>query len=198
MTKGEGRDKVGSVWSMFWGCKNRQASTMKATVFIRRDTDYALRALSHLADLDGQRASGGDIAERCEIPRSFAYKILKRMCEAGIVTSRTGRTGGFHLSRDAGEVSLGAVVGAVQGSIEVSRCALDPKVCVRSGDCPLCMEWQRMQDQLSSYLERTTLRDIARSFERSKSTQGSKSTRGSKSTKGSKRGRSDKAGGRGS
>ncbi len=66
---------------------------------IRRDTDYAIRGLVQLARIGKGPTPCQVIAGACDIPRSFAYKILRRMARAGFVSSRGGRFGGFALRR---------------------------------------------------------------------------------------------------
>jgi len=135
----------------------------RGTTLIRRDTDYALRALIHLAGQENGGVPGTRLAEACGIPRSFAYKILKRMCNEGIVASRTGRNGGFRLGRDPKRIFLSDVITAVQGSVGVSLCVLDPDVCRRSRTCALSAEWRKVQRQLTAFLDDTSVYDLLRS-----------------------------------
>ena len=130
---------------------------------IRQDTDYALRALVHLAVQESDGVPGAKVAAACGIPRSFAYKILKRMCNEGIVASRTGRNGGFRLGRDPKRIFLSDVITAVQGSVGVSSCVLDPQVCRRSRACALSAEWRKVQHRLTAFLDGTSVYDLLRS-----------------------------------
>lgn len=127
---------------------------------IRRHTDYAIRALLHLADSDGQTLTGSGLAEYCDIPLSFAYKVLKMLGRADIVVSRRGRPGGFRLSRRPEDVSLRDVVEALQGPVSVSQCVLDPSVCDRSETCPVSATWSELQHDMVRFFEATTLADL--------------------------------------
>ena len=127
---------------------------------IRRDTDYAIRALLHLA-LSGKGAmSCSALAKAAGIPRSFAYKILKRMADANIVASRNGRTGGFRLKKNPKRIFLRAVVEAVQGQVAVSKCVLDLRACPRRESCPLTARWSKLEHSILDFLDRTTLNDL--------------------------------------
>jgi len=131
---------------------------------IRRDTDYAIRGLVHLASVNADMTSCGQLAEATGIPKSFAHKILKRLADAGLIFSSTGRTGGFRLSKDPKRIALRDVVEAVQGPVSVSRCVTDPAACGNSSTCPLSKKWRKLQDALSQFLTDTTLDDILRSM----------------------------------
>jgi len=130
---------------------------------IRRDTDYAIRSLLYLAGESEQSATCAAIGKACAIPRSFAHKILKRLANAGLVTSRTGRAGGFRLAKDLAKITLGEVVAIMQGPLSVSRCVSVPESCERSSECPVSAAWGRIERQLADVLDDTTLGAIAAS-----------------------------------
>lgn len=127
---------------------------------IRRDTDYAIRALLYLAGREGESASCRQLAEACDIPQSFAHKILRKLANASLVASRAGRAGGFRLDRDPRQVSLHEVLNAIQGPVAVSRCVREPKTCPRRPGCPLSVQWSKLQDSLVGLLDDTTLQDL--------------------------------------
>ena len=58
---------------------------------LNRKTDYALVALSDMADRLGQWASARDIAERGGVPAALLMNVMKTLQGAGIVHSRAGR-----------------------------------------------------------------------------------------------------------
>lgn len=127
---------------------------------IRRDTDYAIRGLLHLARSNGRRLSCTTLARVCNVPRSFAHKILRRLTTARIVNSCTGRSGGFALNRPPEAIHLSHVVNAIQGSIAISRCVVNPRVCSLSDGCPLSTKWYELQSRIVQFLENTTLQDV--------------------------------------
>ena len=73
---------------------------------IRRNTDYAIRALVHLAINSGQVVSAGEIAASQEVPLDFLQKILQKFVRKGLVRSHRGIQGGFSLSREPGQVTV--------------------------------------------------------------------------------------------
>lgn len=127
---------------------------------IRTDSDYALRAMLHLA---GQKewVSCATLAEAEGIPRSFAHKILRRMVAAGLVTSWPGRAGGFRLAVAAGKITLRDILDVVQGPLIVRRCVAASSSCPRGRRCALSARWKGLQRQITSFFEGTTLADMS-------------------------------------
>lgn len=53
------------------------------------------------------------VAERHEIPLAFLEQIAHRLCQAGLLTSRRGPSGGLRLGRSPADIRLGDVLRAV-------------------------------------------------------------------------------------
>ena len=126
---------------------------------IRRDTDYAIRALVHLAGED-TFVSGPVLARRCKLPGSFTHKIMKRLVRAGLVRSRAGRAGGFTLARKPAQIALADVVEAVQGSVNVRPCVVEPRLCSNSSLCDVSRQWIELQESINRFFEQTTLDNL--------------------------------------
>jgi Rrf2 family protein len=79
---------------------------------------YALRALAHLAALEGNTwVASHDIARPCGIPEDFLLKVLKRLATAGLLHSLKGPNGGYRLARPAKSITLLEIVEAVDGPV---------------------------------------------------------------------------------
>lgn len=89
-------------------------------MLITKETDYALRILRTLST--GGCYTAADISEREEVPKKFAYKILKKMEKAGLVTITLGARGGFSLGCDLKQVTLFELVNAVEKRAKFSAC----------------------------------------------------------------------------
>jgi Rrf2 family protein len=62
-------------------------------------SQYALRALSHLARQSGEAVLGRDLARSVEIPANYLSKVLLTLRNAGLVATARGSGGGYRLSR---------------------------------------------------------------------------------------------------
>jgi len=82
-------------------------------------TRYGVRAVFDIA-YHGQAntAQAKDIADRQDIPLRYLEQIFQDLRKAGLVESKRGPRGGYTLRRDPSELTLGAVVRALQGPIE--------------------------------------------------------------------------------
>ena len=85
-------------------------------------TRYGVRAIFDIAfhgqDQPGVSAQAKDIARREDIPLRYLEQIFQDLKRAGLVESKRGPRGGYHLKRSPEEITLADVVNALQGSIE--------------------------------------------------------------------------------
>jgi Rrf2 family protein len=86
---------------------------------VSQKTDYALRALVVLAELEpkARPVPTGEIARREKIPAKFLEGILVELRRAGLVRSQRGADGGHRLARDASQITVGEVWRALDGPI---------------------------------------------------------------------------------
>lgn len=89
-------------------------------MLITKETDYALRILRTLSA--GGCFTTAEIAERGDVPKNFAYKILKKLEKAGIVTIIQGARGGCSLNCDLREKTLFDLVKAVEKRAKLTAC----------------------------------------------------------------------------
>ena len=73
-------------------------------MLITRRSDYAMRICRVLHD--GKVHNVREICQAEEIPKAFAYKILRELEMAGLVKSERGNQGGYYLNRPLSELTL--------------------------------------------------------------------------------------------
>ncbi len=126
---------------------------------VRRDADYAVRALILIAR-EGGVAQTARIAQAQEVPFDFLHKILRKLKNAGIVKVKRGARGGFTLSQPAQDIRLLSIIEAVQGKIAVNRCFLGRDGCPRQKGCPVHDRLEAVQEGLCGLLEEITLAEL--------------------------------------
>jgi len=91
---------------------------------LSRKTDYALRAIFHLAACaDAQiPVSIREIAVANDVPRRFLENIMLEMKEAGWVRSLPGRDGGYLLAKSPDQLTMGEVVRHFDGVLAPIGC----------------------------------------------------------------------------
>lgn len=128
---------------------------------LTRGGEYAVRAMAYLAGVpDGHVASLHEIGHAQDIPESFLAKILQSLVHAGLAESRRGARGGFALGRPARDISMRAVVEAVDGPIALNACVLYPDDCERSARCAMHDVWVEAQERMMAVLEAVTLESL--------------------------------------
>jgi len=131
---------------------------------IRRNTDYALRLMLNLARHYGKESvSSRVLAEKEEVSYQLTCKLMQKLNAAGLVKSKMGPKGGFFLSKDPSEISLGGIVKVIQGSVSVNRCLLEIDFCSRLSNCPISNKLTELQKYIESFFNDVTLNQLLES-----------------------------------
>jgi len=126
-------------------------------------TEYAIRAITHLALLSPGTLAGARAISRAEsIPMPFLSKILQKLCRRKLVRSFKGLRGGYELARPAEQVTLQDLVQATNGDELEGRCVLGLAQCDGDRPCPLHDQWKEIRGQMVAMLGKTTIADLAR------------------------------------
>src|SRR6478735_9898893 len=93
---------------------------MKSSVKLSNKGRYGVRALFDIAFYnEGRPTQVREIAEREVIPPRFLEQIFQDLKKAGLIGSKRGPRGGYHLAKPAAEISLGDVIRAHEGPVAV-------------------------------------------------------------------------------
>ena len=110
-------------------------------------------------------ASLAEIAAEDDLPRAYLEQLVVSLREAGLVTSTRGAHGGYELARPPDQISMGAVLRALEGPIAPMICATDDPehatLCDRSARCTVNVLWVRVRDAVTGALDSMTLADLA-------------------------------------
>jgi Rrf2 family protein len=126
-------------------------------------SQYALRALSHLARQSGGAVLGRDLAESVEIPANYLSKVLLTLRNAGLVETTRGAGGGYRLRRPANEILLIDVVEPFEGiSRTKPSCFLGhTRACSEATPCTAHFRWKGVLAAYLEFLTSTPLSAIA-------------------------------------
>jgi Rrf2 family protein len=138
--------------------------------------EYGLRAMIDLASWEPHNGvvQIKEIAEREHIPAKFLEQILLTLKNAGLLQSRMGIGGGYHLARPADQITLGHIVRVLDGPLAPLRCvsqmAYEPCGCPDEQTCGLRMVMGDVRNAIANVLDQTTLADVTARIEKSRST----------------------------
>lgn len=133
-------------------------STMLSTT-----SQYALRALSHMAAQSGEAVLGRDLAESVEIPANYLSKVLLILRNAGLVATARGSGGGYRLGRPADKIHLMDVVQLFDEiALTKPSCFLGrTRACSETTPCNAHSSWRGLQAAYFKFLVSTPLSAIA-------------------------------------
>ena len=89
---------------------------------ISQTTEYALRAIVFLAQSATSAKTAVAIAEGAGIPVGYLSKIMQGLAKAGLVRSQRGPSGGFTLVDAPRDLSVYAVVHAIDPIERITAC----------------------------------------------------------------------------
>jgi Rrf2 family protein len=129
---------------------------------LTKKTDYALIALCCLAqEPDGRPMNTKVIAEKYHLPGELLAKILQQLARKALVTSTSGPTGGYRLSRAAHQISVADVINAVDGRPVVVQCLKSGREgCEQFDTCTIRNPMEMVQRRMAQVLEEMTIRDL--------------------------------------
>lgn len=130
---------------------------------------YGVRAMVALARAYGAGPlplSG--IAAQEDLSPSYLEQLMMQLRRAGLVEGSRGAHGGYVLAQEPAKVTVGQIVRALDGPVDLVECASetdDPNCCKKETDCPSRMVWQKMKESIAQVLDSTTLADLCRGGE---------------------------------
>lgn len=130
---------------------------------LSRTSEYALRAMIFLAQHEEEAPVPRDwIAQHVGVPSKYLAKILGDLVRVGILTSLRGKGGGFRMARSPRKVSLADVLAPFDPPPSVqSRCPFGNSVCGDDDPCLGHDGWKRVKQVYESFLNRTSVYDVA-------------------------------------
>jgi len=122
--------------------------------------DYGLMAIHYIAAHDEQGAvSAKRIAEEFGIPPELLAKILQQLAKQRLIVSQNGPKGGYALARGPAEITVGQVVRALEGPINIVGC-LEDSDCPQMERCNLRRPVQKIQAAISQLLDTMSLAEL--------------------------------------
>lgn len=126
---------------------------------------YAVTAMLDLA-LHGEKGpiTLANISQRQGISLSYLEQLFSRLRKHGLVDSARGPGGGYRLSRDSSQITVAEVIGAVDESMDTTRCK-GKQNCKTGGQCLTHQLWTDLSDQIYAFLNDITLAQVVAGYD---------------------------------
>lgn len=125
---------------------------------------YALRLMTDIAahDQDGF-ISLKDVAERQEISVKYLEQIVGVLSKGGLLRSGRGPRGGYQLTRDPEQYTVGSILRLTEGDLAPVACLGDSENrCQRCGECSTLDFWSGLYATVNAYVDKFTLADMVK------------------------------------
>lgn len=106
------------------------------------------------------------IAERQSVPEAYLEQLIAGLRKAELVKSVRGAQGGYMLTRPAAEITVGDVLRALEGDLNLVSCVGGDAVCGKAEGCPSRPVWQKLSVGLNRLVDSITLQDMVDDNER--------------------------------
>ena len=123
-------------------------------------TDYATVILSFIARDNTQVRAAMEIASATGIALPTVSKILKLLVNAKVLISTRGAKGGYALASAPENITIAAVISALEGPIALTECSISQQGCEQASGCEIRGNWSLINQTIHNALESVTLADM--------------------------------------
>jgi Rrf2 family protein len=166
------RNAARTIWRRRGGGRDARDGPMRYAGLGRRvrtiskRTQYGLRAMLALSRVQpGKPMLIATLAKQEAIPLKFLELILLKLKGHGLLESKSGKGGGYRLSRPPAEITVGTVIRMLEGPLAPLPCASETayKPCDDCHDVEGCgtrIVMREVRDAIAGVLDKTTLADV--------------------------------------
>jgi Rrf2 family protein len=102
------------------------------------------------------------IATRQDISERYLEQLVALLKKSNLVESVRGAGGGYTLSKDPQEISVGMILRALEGNLEPVRCKgfSEQEECPLSGSCVSKLVWFRVNESINKAVDEIYLSEL--------------------------------------
>ncbi len=100
------------------------------------------------------------LSENTGITIQFIEQIIRPLKKADLIKSARGAAGGHMLNKPPAKITVGEIVRAMEGDINITDCLDCETKCDRSTDCKTRDVWKRASRAMETELDSITLADL--------------------------------------
>lgn len=117
---------------------------------------YGLRACYILAENYPSHVSATAIEKGISVSNKYIEKIMRVLIKEGLISAERGASGGYYLTREPKEITVGDIVRALEEEMEFITCVSSDNECV----CPTKNVWKKLYKGINDVLDSITLQNM--------------------------------------
>lgn len=123
---------------------------------------YGLKAMFQLALHNGEGPiSLNQIADTQNLSVSYLEQLFAVLRKDGLINSVRGAQGGYMLSRDPKDITVGNILRSLEGNLAPSDCVMDDEIgCGKEDGCVTKMVWVKIKDSIDEVVDSISLQDM--------------------------------------
>lgn len=122
---------------------------------------YALRLMLDLATYNtGKPVSIKDISKRQNISEKYLEQIISVLNKAGYTRSIRGAQGGYLLSKQPVDYTVGMILRLTEGDLSPVSCVNAEGDCEKKESCVTVMIWEKLNAAVNDVVDNITLEDL--------------------------------------
>lgn len=126
---------------------------------------YALRLMLDVAvNSNGSPVPLRDIAQRQELSDKYLEQLVIPLSRAGLVKSIRGAGGGYLLTRDPKEYTVGEILRVLEGTLAPTSCTEEGHCCENADRCVAMEVWEQIQTAVNDVVDHITLADLVERY----------------------------------
>ncbi len=125
---------------------------------------YALRLMLDLAlHNTGDLVRIKDISARQNISDKYLEQIVSALNKAGYVKSVRGSQGGYRLTKELEQYTVGMILRITEGSLAPVACLDDDtNECSRNSNCATLLLWKKLDEAIKGVVDTVTIADLVK------------------------------------
>ena len=123
---------------------------------------YALRMMTDLAlNHNGEMIRVKEVAQRQEISEKYLEQIIATLKRAGYVKSLRGAQGGYKLTKEPKDYTVGTILRLTEGNMSPVSCLEDEEnQCDMADKCVTLALWEMLDEAIRGVIDHVTLQDL--------------------------------------